>query len=158
MCSMSVATANAQNQELNVFQTEALKKFSSEGLTASHLQQWHAKEDFFGSRHIDALAYLMRTRFFSPEKAVVELCDLGRFQVEALTGGLTRDDVIGLQNFQIISLEEFKKYELTADHLRLWKGGPFFHLQNIALKRLFKENHLNPDDAMVELNKIQFTQ
>lgn len=153
MYSTSIDPSNG----LSFFQIEALKKLSSDGLTAAHLQQWHAKEAFFGSRHTDALIYLIRSRSLSPEKAVAEICDLGPFQVEQITDGLKRDEVHGLNNWQIFSIAECKKYGLTPTHLRNWKGEPFGPYHNAEIHRLMKNQHLSPDEALVKLSKTRFS-
>lgn len=155
LSSLNAAISSDSMVGLSFVQKDALKTLAPEGLTAMHLRQWHS-DDHFSSRHTEALTYLMRNRFLHPDKAIAELCDLNYIQAEAITRGMLRDEVIGLQSYQIITLEEFKKYGLTATHLRTWKGGSFGYSQNIALKRLLAEYHLSPDAAMVELNNMVF--
>lgn len=157
-CSLNSTLSEESTIGLNYFQKQALRSFEKEGLTATHLRSWYADRGFFGSDHIEGLTYLIRNCNLQPGKAIEELCSLECHQVMALSRGLLREEVVGLQNFQILALENYKKYGLTATILRNWNGD-FFSLEHYeALGCLLEKHHIQPETAITELNGLNADQ
>lgn len=157
-CSLNSTVSEESTIGLSYYQKLALQDLGKEGLTARHLRSWHADRGFFGSAHIEGLAYLIRKCGLQPKKAVKELCDLERDQVEAITRGLVREEVIGLHNFQILTLEAYKKHGLTAIILRKWSGDFFSPEHYAALGCLLEKHHIQPEAAILELSGLNVDQ
>jgi hypothetical protein len=83
---------------LGRYQIMALKELSDAGLTRTHIENWYndkGGKDCFDRNHKDALVYLIRQRQFSPEAAIVEISGLSFTQVPRITGGESRQQILG---------------------------------------------------------------
>jgi hypothetical protein len=133
----------------NVFQLAAFTILNPLGLTKEHLsnQEW-----FDMSTHLEALIYLMKRRGLDADTALAEIKDLNQQQVMGISDGLKRADVIGLKQFQILTLRDLHKHGLTSDHLR---NQNWFNSNEcrIELVVLIKDRHISADDAMYELQR-----
>jgi hypothetical protein len=147
---------------LDTFQINLLQELSKEGLKANHLRKWRSSNgSYFTEVHSEAFKYLIKKENpLSFEDAIEEISDVDRHQVEGITRGLKKQDVIGLDTFQILALEDLAKYKLTSDHLRSWKSNAtdhFTHVHFDALKFLL-EKGMQPDTAMSKLKGLNADQ
>lgn len=78
--------------ELQYQQIKALEELEGTGLTKEHFKSW---EGDFLSTHKNALVYLIRQRQFSPETAIAEISGLNFIQVSRITGGESRQQILG---------------------------------------------------------------
>ena len=144
--------ASEPTPELDVFLQQLLKTLAGTGLTAAHLRQWHGPH-YFSRAHEEALTYLIQDRKFTPENAVAELCDLNFFQAESIMRGLSRKDVLGLQIYQVMAVEEFKKHGVTSEAFQEWQGD-FSMNHHFALKYLLEERRMQPKAAITKLGEM----
>ncbi|MDP1602913.1 MAG: hypothetical protein Q8M03_06565 [Legionella sp.] len=143
--------ASEPTPELDVFLQQLLKTLAGTGLTAAHLRQWHGPH-YFSRAHEEALTYLIQDRKFTPENAVAELCDLDYFQAESIMRGFSRKDVLGLQIYQVLAVEEFKKHGVTSEVFQEWQGD-FSMNHHFALKYLLEER-MQPKAAITKLGEM----
>lgn len=140
---------------LGYFEIQTLQNLQADGLKACHLRAWHGPK-YFSSYHEKALRYLLRECGYSPDKAIAEISGLDLPQVEYISRGYSRNDLIGLQSFQITAVDECKHFGLTAEHLRvLFPQDRWFHGGHCnTLKFLFENYGMRPEDAIKELNGL----
>ncbi len=127
-------------RDLNCYQAEALKNLYNKGLRGTHLRMFkknHEIHAYFSYEHRNALNFLIEK--LSPEKAIAEINGLSEDQVKALIKLFDRD--------------------LRGDHLRAWDPGKhavFGNIQEETIRYLMTEQHLNPSDAVKQINQLPY--
>lgn len=128
-----------------------LGRFKGLGMTVKHLQ---GKEQWLNFYHFKALGELLEARQMLVDDAMAVIHQLNQTQAKGIFLGLTREEVLPLNNIQIEALIVFKPYGITAEHLR--NKSWFNHIDHIeALKELIVNSQMSSNDAMNEID--QFT-
>lgn len=124
------------------------------GLTAELLRN---NPGFITPAHTEALLYLMirRTPPLSAAAALEELKGLNGHGAEAIAAGIPRQEVLGLNNYQVSALRKLRELGLTSELLR---ANPWFNTfdHERALLYLMQERQdpLSAVDAMNALNGL----
>lgn len=142
------------NQIINTalsYKTQALSTLGQFGFLEDHIDNW--KGDF-NETHIRVLLNLCNNES-SLEEAIKKVKSLKEHQLEGLLSGLIYEDVIGLNDQQICTLELLKDHGLTAKHLRAWKGGFFEHGHRKVLCRLIRDEKKTPEEAIREIELLK---
>ncbi len=144
---------------------DALLKLRERGLTSERLRlcNWSQVEDYraAGTDYCDALSHLIYKRGDDNrtlDQALKEVDSLSNYsQIQGISKGLNRAQVIGLSGKQIDILLALHEYGLTAEHIRknpktckvYYFNDAFIHLRT---KRGI--NNKTADEAAVELHEL----
>lgn len=151
-------TSQTKTTSLNNHKIEALRILKESGLTEKDLAHWHGNCDFEES-HKNALIYLIHTHSMAPMDAIVEINELDPSQVFGISKGLTRNQVIGLNYYQIMALLKLQKYGLSAEALKSWSIYHDFEEGHLnALTYLIRVYGMKPLDAITEMTDLNGNQ
>jgi hypothetical protein len=141
---------------LHHYETRAVLDLHMHGLTPAHVKN----ENVYCLNGVMALKSLMTERdekhTLPADKAVVEIRGLDSAQLDAISRGFSRCDVIGLDYSACSALTRFHKHGLTRDDL---VGKHWLQSNHVdALYYLIVERRMGPEQAMLEIDHLKYYQ
>jgi hypothetical protein len=137
-----------EEKNLNTAQQTALldMPYLSSTIFSKEQRSWFKHTD-----HTFALRELIESQKLSPEEAMQKLSGLTDWQAMGLVNGLSKEEVIGLNKWQVLTLESLREHGLTHTDLRGKNWFDSFE-QQFALKE-FMTSGMSAKKALEKLEK-----
>jgi len=149
--------AQPMARALNFWENNAFRNLGTYGLTAEILLNRNTNGHEFNEHHYFSLRNLVTNRGFTIQQAIAEIDGLSSQQAGGIEEGLTREDVIRLDNFwHIAALERLKSHGLTPDILlnRNANGHEFNANHCFALRNLVANRGFTIQQAIAEIDGL----
>jgi hypothetical protein len=147
----------APHPSLTHSQDNALRELQPHGLTAEMLLNLIIQGQEFDHEHCHALEKLVTDRHFTIANALAEINGLSSDQAMGIKNGLTRSDVLTLNNYHhIAALAALKPKGLTIEMLLNLNthGQEFDHNHSWSLQILVEDRHFTIENALAEINGL----